>query len=116
MFTMRIRSETKVVVPTRIHTKWPNRIHDKKAPHSSALNGRVLRMENHLKRTLSLCQNPVAAAKSSSLVGRGGIFGRCGKCRYFDTESVRLSWPSPGFFGESLGSLFCGPGCDWDSF
>lgn len=101
-----------MVVPTRIHTKCPNNIQDTKAPHSSALNGLALRIENHLKRTLSLCQNPVAAAKSSSFVGRWGIFGRCGKCgrcRYLETESLRLSCPPPSmlFFIASGSVEFC---------
>jgi hypothetical protein len=72
----RINSEKKVVVPARIHTMCPRNTHDTKAPHSSAFHGRMLRIETHLKRILSRCQNPLAAARSSSLVGR---CGRCGK-------------------------------------
>lgn len=101
-----------MVVPTRIQTKCPNNIHDTKAPHSSALNGLALRIENHLKRTLSLCQNPVAAARSSSFVGRWGIFGRCGRCRYFETDSVRLSCsPSTPVFVVSGSLELCGTCC-----
>lgn len=101
-----------MVVPTRIQTKWPNNIHDTKAPHSSALNGRVLLIEYHLNRTLSLSQNPVAAARSSSLVGRCGIFGKCGRWRYFETDSERLSCPSCAPFLRCSASLFCPSGCD----
>lgn len=110
-----------MVVPTRIQTKCPNSIHDKNAPHSSALKGLALRIENHLKRTLSLCQNPFAADRSSSLVGRWGILGRCGRCRYFETESVRLSWPSSALLPAVSCSLpcvvaCCGPCCGLAAF
>lgn len=59
-----------VVVPTRIQMTCPTKIHEKKALMSSLLKGRRLRMENHLKRTRRRDQKPVAAARSSSLVGR----------------------------------------------
>ena len=90
---VRMTSEKKVVVPTRIHTRCPKRNHETKAPHSSAFHGRMLRIENHLKRTLSLSQKPLAAASNSSLVGRCGIciLGMCGRCRYLDMESARDS-------------------------
>lgn len=49
----RMIREKKVVVPTKIQTRCPNKNHDTKAPHSSAFHGRILLMENHLNRTLS---------------------------------------------------------------
>ncbi len=66
----RTTREKKVVVPTRIHTKWPSINQDTKAPHSSAFHGRIDLIDIHLNRTLSLCRKLVAADKSSSLVGR----------------------------------------------
>lgn len=68
-----IRSEKNVVVPTKIQTRWLRMNHDTKAPHSSAFHGRMLRMESHLNRTFSLWEKPLAAARSSSFVGRWGM-------------------------------------------
>jgi hypothetical protein len=84
-----ITREKNVVVPTKIQTMCPNRNQDTNAPHSSAFQGLMLLMENHLKRTLRRSRNPLAAASSSSLVGRCGIFGRC---RYLDMEFASVSW------------------------
>lgn len=78
----RMRREKKVVVPTSTQRRWPNKTQETNAPHSSIFQGRMLLMEAHLKRTFIRCQNPVAAASSSSLVGLCGILGMC---RYFET-------------------------------
>lgn len=77
-----------MVVPTKIQTIWPNRNHETNAPHSSAFHGRMLLIDIHLNRTLKRSQKPLAAASSSSFVGRWGIFGRC---KYFDTDAARDS-------------------------
>lgn len=60
----------------------PSINHETKAPHSSAFQGLMERMDAHLKRTRSRCQKPVAAARSSSFVGL------CGKCKYFETDDA----------------------------
>ena len=62
-------SEKKVVVPMNIHRICPKMNQEKKALISSVLNGRALRIENHLKWTLNRDQKPVAAANSSCLDG-----------------------------------------------
>ncbi len=89
-------SEKKVVVPTKIHTRCPNKNHETNAPHSSAFHGRMLLIENHLKRTRNRCRNPLAAASNSSFVGRCGILG---KCRYLDMESASDSCSDAGGSG-----------------
>lgn len=93
------------MVPTKIHTICPNTNQDTNAPHSSAFHGRMLRMENHLKRTFSRWPKPLAAARSSSFVGRWGIFGRC---RYLDMESARDACSDPSGVGVFAGAC-CGP-------
>ena len=62
--------EKNVVVPTKIHTKCPSINQDTKAPHSSAFHGRMDRMDIHLNLTFNRCRKLVAAARSSSFVGR----------------------------------------------
>lgn len=98
---VRMTMEKKVVVPTRIHSRWPSMNQETNAPHSSAFQGRMLRIECHLNRACRRCQKPVAAARNSSLVGRGGIFGRW-DCRYFDMEAAMDS-ASPGCGGGGGG-------------
>jgi hypothetical protein len=78
----RITREKKVVVPTKTQTIFPSTNQETKALQSSTFQGRTLLIENHLKRTFRRDQNPVAAASSSSFVGRWGNFGRCGRWRY----------------------------------
>lgn len=78
----KIRREKKVVVPTRIQTRWPNMNHETNAPHSSAFQGRISRIDIHLNLTFILDQKPVAAASSSSFVGL------LGSCRYLDTDAA----------------------------
>lgn len=95
--------------------------HDTNAPHSSAFQGLMLLIDIHFSRTFDLSQNPLAAARSSSLVGRWGIFGRCGRCKYLDmdeaidsesasdTRGFSTSGVSFGFpFSASFGSGFSG--------
>ena len=77
-----MRSDTNVVVPTKIHTMCPRTNQEINALQSSTFQGRALLMENHLNRIFSLDQKPVAAASNSSFVGRCGIFGRCGRWKY----------------------------------
>lgn len=90
-----MRSETKVVVPTKIQTMCPRTNQETNALQSSTSQGRALLMENHLNRIFSLDQKPVAAASSSSFVGRCGIFGRCGRWKY--------EFPSGVWFAASRG-------------
>ena len=104
----RMMREKKVVVPTRIQTKCPNRNQETNAPHSSAFQGRMLRIENHLKRTLSRSPKPLAAANSSSLVGRCGIFGRC---MYLYMEFARDSCSGTGGSVGWLAADSCAPDC-----
>ena len=99
----KINREKKVVVPTRIQTIFPKTNQETKALQSSIFQGRTLRIENHLKRTFSRDQNPVAAASSSSFVGRCVILGMCGRWRYFPggvvasgRDSVFFSAPNDG--------------------
>jgi hypothetical protein len=70
-----ITREKNVVVPMKIHAMFPNTNQDTKALQSSIFHGRTLLIENHLKWTFSRDQKPVAAARSSSFVGRWGILG-----------------------------------------
>jgi hypothetical protein len=78
----KITREKKVVVPIKIQAMFPSTNHETKALQSSMFHGRELLIENHLNLTFSRDQNPVAAASSSSLDGRWGIFGICGRWIY----------------------------------
>ena len=88
--------------------------HDTNAPHSSAFHGRILRIDSHLNRTLKRSQNPLAAARSSSFVGRCGSLGTWICCRYLDTDAVMESGSAsgPGILLESVG--FCLWFFSWD--
>lgn len=78
--------EKNVVVPSKIHTRWPNMNQDTNAPHSSAFHGLMDRMDIHLNLTFNLWRKLVAAARSSSFVGRWGMDGR-----YFDMDDAKVS-------------------------
>lgn len=105
-----------MVVPRMIQMMWPNKIQDTKALMSSVLNGRTVRIDAHLNRTARRDQNPFAARRNSSLVGRwmcGKRLSRCLLAFVVDAATVDLSatplCPCKPSLAGSFDGSFAGP-------